>query len=764
MRQQKCFPIIAILAFLAIIFNAASAFADVTASMRGTVTDSSGAVVAGATVTLLNAGTGFSRQATTNSTGTYEFLEVPVGEGYVVQGEAAGFSKVEQTGIRLTVNQSLRVDFQLKPGQTTEEVTVKAGTVQVETTVTQLGDVIEDKKIQALPLNGRSYLDLLGLQAGVSPISATTSPTSPSTGNVSVNGGRENANGFLVNGGSVENTTGNSANVIPVLDSLQEFRVLTNAFDAEYGHFSGALVNVITKSGTNSFHGTAFEFLRNNALDARNYYDPAGPVGAFHRNQFGGVIGGPILKDRLFFFGDYQGTRESRAYTTPSAMVPTVPERSGNFADRASELTGTVPGTGVPGDFASKLTSRLGYPVTAGEPFYTPGCTTIAVCAFPNAVIPTSAWSPAAIGTLKFVPTPSPGLDGSTFITNAFATTTNENQFGTRVDLTTMRTGDWSFYYNYANTQIVNPGNNPFFSYSTPDKTQQALFSNTLVWGANRVNEFRTNGTRSRAPGNAPIGGLGKLSSFGFVEGGQGIIAARPAIEGVPPMTFNNGLVLGSANEDGNYQTAIQISDAFSLIWGRHTFKFGGGFGYYIWNRRGGPNPNGGFSFDGAATGIDFADYMLGLPASYTQSSAQQLDGRTKMYDLFVEDSFRLSSQLTLNYGIRWEASEPWYDTTGKIQAFVPGQQSTRFTDAPQGWVFPGDKGIPKTLAYTRWNNFAPRFGLAYAPSASERNAAGAWLELLGRPACAQRSVCSIPTLILPEQISLPATHRLASM
>ncbi len=720
MKLKKCFPIRTLFAFIVTALIAASAFADVTASVRGTVSDSSGAVVAGANVTLLNAGTGFTRQATTSTTGTYEFLEVPVGDGYVVQAEAAGFSKVEQTGIRLTVNQSLRVDFQLKPGRTTEEVTVKAGTVQVETTVTQLGDVIEDKKIQALPLNGRSYLDLLGLQAGVSPLSATTKPSDPSTGNVSVNGGRENANGFLVNGGSVENTSGNSANIIPVLDSLQEFRVLTNGFDAEYGHFSGALVNVITKSGTNSFHGTAFEFLRNNALDARNYYDPVGPVGAFHRNQFGGVLGGPILKDRLFFFGDYQGTRESRAYTTPSAMVPTVPERSGDFSDRASELTGTVPGTGVPGDFASKLSARLGYPVTAGEPFYTAGCTSITVCAFPNAVIPTNAWSPAALGTLKFVPLPSAGLGGSTFITNAFATTANEDQFGTRVDLTTKLSGDWSFYYNYANTQTVNPGNNPLFSFSTPNKTQQALFSNTLVWGANRVNEFRANGTRSRAPGNAPIGGLGKLSSFGFVEGGQGIIASRPAIEGVPPMAFNNGLVLGSANEDGNYQTAIQISDAFSLIWGSHTFKFGGGAGYYEWNRRGGPNPNGGFSFDGAATGIDFADYELGLPASFTQSSAQQLDGRSKMFDLFFQDSYRLNPQLTLNFGIRWEASEPWYDTAGKIQAFAPGQQSTRFTNSPEGWVFPGDKGIPKTLAYTRWNNFAPRLGFAYAPSASD--------------------------------------------
>ena len=714
-KVYRCFRIITLLAVAANFFLAAPVFADVTAAVRGTVTDSSGAVVPRATVTLLNASNGFSREATTTSTGTYEFLEVPVAEGYAIQAAATGFSKEEQTGIRLTVNQSLRVDFQLKPGQTTEQVTVEAGTVQVETSVTQLGDVIEDQKIQALPLNGRSYLDLLGLQAGVVAVSSQGASEPP--GSVSVNGGRENGNGFLVNGGSVENTSSNSANIIPVLDSLQEFRVLTNGFDAEYGHFSGALVNVITKSGTNAFHGTAFEFLRNNALDARNYFDPAGPVGAFHRNQFGGVIGGPILKDRLFFFGDYQGTRESRAYTTPSAMVPTMSERSGNFSDRASELTGTVPGSGTPGDFASVLTGRLGYAVTAGEPFYSPGCTSTAVCAFPNAMIPTTAWSPAAVGTLKFIPTPT---SGSTFITNAFATTTNEDQFGVRIDLTTHRTGAWSFYYNYANTQAVTPGNNPFFSYSTPDKTQQALFSNTLTWGANRINELRVNGTRSRAPGNAPIGGLGSLSSFGFESSGQGIIASRPSIEGVPTMGFNNGLVLGSANEDGNYQTAVQISDAFSWIVGTHTFKFGGSLGYYEWNRRGGPSPNGDFGFDGAATGIDFADYELGLPASFTQSSAQELDGRSKMFDLFFQDSYRVSPQLTLNYGIRWEASEPWYDTKGKIQAFVPGQQSTVFSNSPEGWLFPGDKGIPKTLAYTRWNNFAPRVGFAYSPSGSE--------------------------------------------
>lgn len=696
------------------------AFADVTASIRGTIKDSTGAVVPGATISLQNAGTGFNRSVITSSDGTYDFLALPVGEDYVIQASASGFSKVEEIGIRLTVNQSLKLDFQLTIGQASAQVEVNADTVQVETTVTQLGDVIEDKKIQAVPLNGRSYLDLLGLQAGVSPISA-----SGGAGNVSVNGSRENANSFMVNGGSVENTTSNSANVIPVLESIQEFRLLTNGFDAEYGHFSGALVNVVTKSGTNGLHGTAFEFLRNDILDSRNYFDPVGPVGAFRRNQFGGVLGGPILKNRLFFFGDYQGTRESRAYTTPSAMVPTLAERTGDFSDRASSLSGTVPASGSQADIASVLTERLGYKVTAGEPFYKSGCTS-GTCVFPGAAIPTTAWSPAAIGTLKFIPNPSAGVGENTFISNAYPTTTSEDKFGTRVDFNTKASGNWSFYYNYTNTQIANPGNNPAFSFTNPNKAQQANFSNTLIRGAGMVNEFHINATRSTAPGNVAVGGLGKLSSFGFVEGGQGIIASRPSIEGVPQMTFNNGLTLGSSVQDGNYQTAAQVSDVLSRAWKDHTFKVGGSFGYYEWNRRGGPFPNGAFNFDGSHTGIDFVDYMLGLAGSFTQSSAQSLDARSKTFALFGEDSFRVNPELTLNYGLRWEASEPWYDTTGKIQAFIPGQQSNVYQNAPTGWLFPGDKGIPKTIANTRWNNIAPRFGFAYAPSVQD-----GWLKRL---------------------------------
>jgi hypothetical protein len=701
-----------VVAFTALI-SALPALADVNGRIVGTVTDVSGAVVPGAKVSLLNHGTQLAREIITGTDGTYEFLEVPAADNYSVSVQAQGFQKSEQTGIKLLVNQTLRADFQLQVGGVTQHISVEAEPVQVETSSTQLGDVIESNKMTALPLNGRSYLDLLGLQAGVSPVSVSGNP-----GMVAVNGQRENANGFLVNGGSVEDTSNNSAAVVPVLDSIQEFRLLTNSFDAEYGHFSGALVNVITKSGSNSFHGTAFEFLRNNDLDARNFFD-VGPVGTLHRNQFGGVIGGPIIKNHLFFFVDYQGTRESYGVTTSSVGVLSDAERTGDFSDRADQLTGTVPTGTSPEALASVLSTRLGYAVNPGEPFYTPGCGSTAQCVFPGAVIPQSAWSPAAAGTIKFIPKAIPNLGGFSFVTNSALETTDDNKFGTRVDLNTNRTGNWAFYYNFDDPNVFSPGNDPNFSSINDQRLQQAHFTHTFILGPSMVNEFSVNGTHFRNPGQIAVSGLGKVSSFGFVEGGQGIIPSRPNIEGVPNMSFTQGLYMGVTMDLGIYETATQVADGLSKIWGRHTLKFGGGFGYYMWNQRAGSYPNGIFSFDGAQTGIDFVDYLLGIPSSFTQSSAQNIDARSKSFNVYGQDTLRVSHDLTVNLGLRWEVSEPWYDTQGKIQTFIPGQQSTRFINSPTGWLFPGDKGIPSTLGYTRWNNFAPRLGVAYSPSAS---------------------------------------------
>lgn len=244
---------------------APSLLADVTGTILGTVTDSTGAAVPAATVSLHNANTGFERRTVTDGSGNYELLAVPAAQDYSIDVEAGGFRRSSQTGITLLVNQQLRTDFQLQVGEMKETVTVQGEPVQVESNSTQLGDVIEDRKMTALPLNGRSYLDLLGLQAGVVPISNTlgNQPQIPVSGNLaggqlSVNGQRENANAFMVNGGDVEEVGYNGASIVPTLDSIQEFRLLTNSFDAEFGHFSGAVVNVITKAGTNSLHGTLF--------------------------------------------------------------------------------------------------------------------------------------------------------------------------------------------------------------------------------------------------------------------------------------------------------------------------------------------------------------------------------------------------------------------------------------------------------------------------------------------------------------------------
>jgi hypothetical protein len=321
-----------VLGLAALLWVVSPLLADVTGAILGTATDPSGAAVPRATVTLRNPDTGLSRQTTTDSAGYYEFLVVPVGENYVVEVEAAGFRKATQLGIKLLVNQKFRADFQLVVGSVTQTVSVTAEVAQVETTSTQLGDVIEDRKMASLPLNGRSYLDLLGLQTGVVPITSgaqfTDRPVSGtlSAGNVSVNGQRESANAFIINGGDVEEGRNNGAGVVPNLDSIQEFRLLTNSFDAEYGRFSGAIVNVLTKAGTNALHGSLFEFVRNDVLDSRGFFDPE--RGAFKRNQFGGTLGGPIRKDRFFIFGDYQATRERQGVSTGIIPFPCPRSRS----------------------------------------------------------------------------------------------------------------------------------------------------------------------------------------------------------------------------------------------------------------------------------------------------------------------------------------------------------------------------------------------------------------------------------------------------
>jgi len=756
---------------LILLFTAGMVRADVTGSIQGVVRDRSQGAIANAQVTIANAQTNLTYEAKTGPDGAYHLLALPAGT-YKLTVSAAGFRPFVETGVEVKVNDQLSIDVTLEVGSAQQEViSVAANAVQVQTESTQLGDVIDSKKMLALPLNGRSYIDLLGLQAGVAPGTAETiqqdRPVSGNLnpGNISVNGQRETANAFLVNGGDVSEGRNLGAGLVPNLDSVEEFRLITNSFDAEYGKFSGAVMNAITKSGTNGFHGDAFEFLRNDKLDARNYFAPA--KSELRRNQFGYAAGGPFWKDKLFWFSDYQGTRQVQGAETGLVTVPTADQRQGNFdpallapngpAGTCADPATTNCATGA--YWQQVLSQRLGYTVgTAGngpEAYSFPGCdntnpSSPTGCIFPVnpatglANIPQNAWSAPSVNILPFIPGPTLAGIVNNYSNNSQRNIVNDNKFGERVDFNNQKTGNWSWYYHLDNTNVSSAlagfATVPGFPTVSPSRAQEFVMSNTKTLGATAVNEARISFFRTALHKDNPAGSFASLSSLGFVTG-AGTLGIIPSTtpgypEYVPQTSFSQiGLNIGVPTLN-TFQpnTTYMVTDVFSKARGRHTWKFGGEFRYLQVNERNYANPNGGFTFDGTVTGNDVADFLLGATsttnAPYTQAALQLLDSRTRYGGAFVQDSWKAKPNLTLNIGLRWEVSMPWYDTQGKIQTFVPNEQSTTFPLAPAGLVFPGDPGIPKTLAPTRYNNLGPRLGLAYSPGFSD----GALGKIFGGP------------------------------
>ncbi|HLI33631.1 MAG TPA: carboxypeptidase-like regulatory domain-containing protein, partial [Terriglobia bacterium] len=435
---------------LAAVLGTALCWGSVGGSISGTVRDASGGIVPAAKVTITNVNTGVSQVVISNDLGVYSFLALPVGT-YKLVVTKQGFETYQRSDITLNTNDQLRYDVTLQVGQVTQEIQVTTSIMHVETANTQLGDVIKSRSMEALPLNGRQYTDLLGLQPGVVPVDSAPgkSNTFDSTeqGNVSISGQRETANGFLVNGAVVDNALNNGATVIPNLDSIDEFRVLTADFDAEYGNYSGGMVSVVTKSGANEWHGDGFEFLRNSGMDSRNFYEynqvnpvtnqeiPGSARGILRRNQFGGTLGGPIKHNKVFFFADYQGTRQSQGIPSGLVLVPTMAERNGDFSAVASTLfTGSVSGP----YFAGLLSQELGYPVSASEPYYTPGCVSASQCVFPNGVVPSSAFTAPSRSLLKYIPLPN---EGPYFVTSANDQHTRDDLGGLRIDGNSNRWG-----------------------------------------------------------------------------------------------------------------------------------------------------------------------------------------------------------------------------------------------------------------------------------------------------------------------------------
>jgi len=737
MSNRRC--AVSVVAFVLLALAIASA--SITGSISGVVTDKSGAVISGALVTATETQTGVQTTQKTDAKGFYNLPTLAVGT-YDLEITQAGFKTYRQTGLVIDANSALRVDASLAVGSINEKIEVSTNAAQVETQSTQMGEVIEGTKMTSVPLNGRNFIDLLALQPGVSPYQCTSNNCNDSTqgigadetmvsgdqtnGTQSVNGGRLGSNGFMVNGADAQEGVHNGAAILPNLDSISEFRIITNNFNAEYGNFSGGQINVVTKSGTNQFHGDAFDFLRNTDFDAANFF-AGGQRGDFKQNQFGGIFGGPIKKDKVFFFGDYQGNRQILGQTE-SFAVPTTQDRVGNLSDEAGALTNTVNGTA----WAGILSSELGYNVTQGEPYYTAGCTLPSQCVFPNAVIPMNAWSPVAKATLQYIQAPNANLpSGANYEASSYNQHLRDDKFGLRLDTNT-HFGTLFGYYFFDQFSVTTPYAQgisfPGFDSSVQGRAQMINLGLTTTLNNSTINDIRLVYLRDRYFGGIPIGGTGvPLMSLGFAAPAGtganfngGIAPITPALEGVPSFVFNNysfGLPQDALRQFNN---TYQIIDNFTKIVGTHTLQFGVDFHYDQINERNFDDANGAYTFDGSETGLDFADYLIGAPVNFTQASQQLLDSRDKYFGVYAQDSWRATPTLTVNYGLRYEIMTPWYDTQNKLETVIAGEQSQTFPTAPTGLVVPGDPGVPRTLAPIQYHNFAPRIGFAYSPDNTE--------------------------------------------
>lgn len=702
-----------------------------TGSISGTVKDPSGAVIPGAMLIATNTAQGIQSRATSDDKGFYIFPSLSVGR-YDVQAQAGGFRPANRKGLVIDADSALQIDLTVEMIEKIEEVTVIESGTQVESVSTQMGQVVTGRAMTAVALNGRSFTDLLALQPGIVP-STTQQPESivmagasiaiaPSgvlnPGNQSISGQREDANGFMVNGGDVKELMNGGTTVVPTLDSIAEFRVLTNNFDAEYGNYSGGVVNVVTKSGANQLHGSAFEFLRNTALDARNFFSPERSF--YRQNQFGGTVGGPIRQNKVFYFTDYQGTRQSQGVDTGLIPVPTLANRSGNLADEADSLTGEVGGPYL----ANLLSQKLGYAVAANERYYTPGCVLTAQCVFPNAIIPRRVWSEPSKNLLQYIPSPNTG--NGTFSTAAEGKVLRDDKGSFRIDGNNERWGLFSAYYYFDDYRLNNPyptgqggASVPGFSAINLGRGQLINVGHTKTFGGSMVNELRLSYMRSANNVGKPLGGLGTtLASQGFVTGpgSPGIVVLAPEIEGVENVTFRSFSIGTPITNLAQANNTYAVIDNFSKVIGTHSIKLGGQISFEHVNVNPNPTFNGAFNFYGSETGSDFADFLIGVASSYNQADSQTYYGRHKYASGFAQDSWRVRSNLTLNLGVRWDLMQYWSEKYNQIPTFILGQQSKVFPTAPTGLVYPSDKGVPNTLV-PQGNRFAPRLGLAYSPS-----------------------------------------------
>jgi hypothetical protein len=715
--------------------------------VSGVVVDASDAGIGQAELVVERDGSEVA-QAKASAAGRFEISgpDGIVGGTCLLVVRAAGF-EVSTTPVTCgAVGRVLTIQLAVAKAAEQVEVEADAAGAEVEPNETQLGSVLNRQQVESVPLNGRSFTDLLALTPGVIPESSAqpnavvmsgVASTPPSgdldIGALSVSGQRETQNAFRVNASNVQEEVNMGVAVVPTLDSIADLEVLTSEFDAKLGNQSGGQISVTTRSGGERPHGSVYDYFRNTALDARNYFSLT--RAPFHQQMFGGTMGGPlVLGKKTFFFGDYQGTRQTQGVDTGLIAVPTVADRAGDLADQSSALTGSVSGP----YFAQLLSSKLGYAVTQGEPYYTTNCTAAnGQCVFPGGVIPESVVSAPAKNLLQYIPQPNAG--SGTFSTSTYAQTVRDDKGSVRVDRQT-RWGALMGYYFLDDYTVLNPyptgqggATVPGFNAENDGRAQLAAVNLQTVMGATGTNLAHVSYMRNAAAAGQPKGGVGlSLASQGFITGAgtSGIVPLLPNIEGVENVIFN-GFTMGvDVTSLFQAENTFEVADDASRTLRSHVLSVGVDFHADQINTHPTVYDNGSFSFTGSETGSDFADFLLGIDSSYTQGEGQKFYNRNHYLGMYAQDSWQVSPQVTLNYGLRWDVLPPWSEKYNQLLTLNPDEQSVVYPNAPKGILFPGDLGVPNTLSPTRYGNVAPRAAVSWAPKM--RPGALAWA--LGGP------------------------------
>ncbi len=670
--------IVGLLIALAVIVSGQST----TASLGGTVVDGTGAAIVEARVSVRNVDTGFAQSGASDATGTFLFPRLPIGN-YELRVERNGFQTYVQSGIVLTVNQAANANVTLQIGQVSERVTVEANAELIETRTGTMSQLVDSKRVVELPLNGRMAQSLVFLAPGTVDLGRNGcricghGGVYPGEQTAGVNGvGMAQVN-YQLDGAGHNDTYLNVNAPFPNPDAVQEFSLQSTSFTAEYGNAAGGIVNIVTRSGTNAVHGSAFEFLRNGKLNARNFFAPRQDT--LKRNQFGGSVGGPIVKDKLFYFGTIQATRVRSEAAGRVAFVPAEAERRGDF---------------------STVTRQLVDPVTR-QPF-------------PNNRIPTSQFSPVSTYFLKWIPLPNRAGREANFPGTPLRETENQFMIKTDYNLSKHQLSGRYFFTDFDRPAVIPTDN---------------ILSASNQHSAVRVQNVSVNHTWSMAPTvmlsstfglNRQRGGSLSSAPFGFPDAGVKIASAKQSALKAPPeviVSVTGGFSV-STNHLGDFDRGdFTIRENLTMVRGPHEFHFGGEavrVSNHIINTY---RMDGNFGFRGDFSGDGLADFMLGRASTFVQGGGEFKDLKGTRWGFFAQDNWRVNHRLTLNLGVRWDPYFPYYDRQGRVVCFQPGAKSKRYPNAPAGMLYGGDNhdaGCPVGGSDSNIWNIGPRAGFAY--------------------------------------------------